>query len=172
MKSNALVRFVMVWWIALAMIVVSTPIAYGMNKADLVEKMAGDAGIVITPPSAYQSVGVLVANQGTWLNHPPIILENPTYNAVEAGATWSNIPPYNVLWPLWSPALSPADAAVYMEAPLVTDTSLVPLMVVPGINGDGVIGVIIMGPSMPGMDGSITDDVNFVTKEVLPWWAL
>ncbi|MGA1844827.1 MAG: hypothetical protein ACMUIS_09740 [bacterium] len=168
MKSNTLVRSVIVCWIALAMIVVSSTIVYGMNKADLVEKMAGEAGIS-TPASAYQSAGVMTVNQGTWLNHPPIVLGGPSSSAADVSATWTALPPYNVLWPLWSPALSPADAAGYIEPPLVMDPFLTPLMVVPGMNG---IGVIIMDLSMPGMDGPISDDAVFVTNYVLPWWTI
>ena len=165
MKSNVLVRFVMVWWIAFAMIVVSTTIVYGMNKADLVEKMAGEAGI---SKVADESAVVAAVNQGTWLNHPPII-SDATASPNAVAATWSALPPYNVLWPLWSPVLSPADAAVYMEAPLLTDTSLVPLMIVPDVNGIGV--VIIMEPSMLGMDGFVFDDAWGTICDVKPWWS-
>ena len=33
---------------------------------------------------------------------------------------WTPLPPYNVLWPLWSPALSPVDPITGLAAPLVT----------------------------------------------------
>ncbi|MGA1865211.1 MAG: hypothetical protein ACMUHX_09130 [bacterium] len=33
---------------------------------------------------------------------------------------WIPLPPYNVLWPLWSPALSPVDPITGLAAPLVT----------------------------------------------------
>ena len=33
---------------------------------------------------------------------------------------WTAMPPYNVLWPLWSPALSPVNPLTGVPAPLVT----------------------------------------------------
>jgi hypothetical protein len=33
---------------------------------------------------------------------------------------WIALPPYNVLWPLWSPALSPVDPLTGLATPLVT----------------------------------------------------
>jgi hypothetical protein len=33
---------------------------------------------------------------------------------------WVALPPYNVLWPLWSPALSPVDPLTGLATPLVT----------------------------------------------------
>ena len=33
---------------------------------------------------------------------------------------WAALPPYNVLWPLWSPALSPVDPVTGVATPLVT----------------------------------------------------
>ena len=33
---------------------------------------------------------------------------------------WKAIPPYNVLWPLWSPILSPPDPVTGLPSPLVT----------------------------------------------------
>ena len=42
---------------------------------------------------------------------------------------WSALPPYNTLWPLWSPALSPVDDTTGLPTPLVT--SLTPGTVLP-----------------------------------------
>ena len=36
---------------------------------------------------------------------------------------WTALPPYNLLWPLWSPALSPVDAVTGLATPLVTSLS-------------------------------------------------
>ena len=50
---------------------------------------------------------------------------------------WTALPPYNTLWPLWSPALSPFDATTGLPTPVVT--SLAPstiLPVVPGLTWD------------------------------------
>ena len=33
---------------------------------------------------------------------------------------WAPIPPYNLLWPLWSPALSPADPVTGVPTPLLS----------------------------------------------------
>ena len=49
---------------------------------------------------------------------------------------WAPIPPYNVLWPLWSPALSPPDA-LGVPTPLITSlTSATILPVEPAIVWD------------------------------------
>lgn len=42
---------------------------------------------------------------------------------------WAALPPYNTLWPLWSPALSPVNPATGLPTPLVT--SLKPNTVLP-----------------------------------------
>ena len=34
---------------------------------------------------------------------------------------WSAIPPYNLLWPLWSPALTPVDPITGISTPLITE---------------------------------------------------
>jgi len=48
--------------------------------------------------------------------------------------TWQAIPPYNFLWPLWSPALSPVDPDTGLKAPLVTTlTSSTILPLQPGL---------------------------------------
>jgi len=36
-------------------------------------------------------------------------------------ATWQVLPPYNFLWPLWSPALSPVDPLTGLPLPIVSD---------------------------------------------------
>jgi hypothetical protein len=33
---------------------------------------------------------------------------------------WTALPPYNILWPLWSPALSPIDPVTGLTTPLIT----------------------------------------------------
>jgi hypothetical protein len=42
---------------------------------------------------------------------------------------WTALPPYNTLWPLWSPALSPVDATTGLPVPVVS--SLAPSTVLP-----------------------------------------
>ncbi|MGA1869328.1 MAG: hypothetical protein ACMUJM_12380 [bacterium] len=63
------------------------------------------------------------------------------YPSVSQAQNWIDLPPYNTLWPLWSPALSPVDSVTGLPTPLVSslavDTEL-PLM--PGLTWD---------PSMP-----------------------
>lgn len=50
---------------------------------------------------------------------------------------WAAIPPYNVLWPLWSPALSPVDPITGVPTPLVTSlTRNTILPVQPGMAWD------------------------------------
>jgi hypothetical protein len=36
---------------------------------------------------------------------------------------WQALPPYNTLWPLWSPALSPVDPVTGMPTPIVSNLS-------------------------------------------------
>ncbi|MGA1795854.1 MAG: hypothetical protein ACMUIL_08330 [bacterium] len=36
---------------------------------------------------------------------------------------WQALPPYNLLWPLWSPALSPVDPGTGLATPLLTQIS-------------------------------------------------
>jgi hypothetical protein len=36
---------------------------------------------------------------------------------------WTALPPYNLLWPLWSPVLSPIDATTGVATPLLTSLS-------------------------------------------------
>ncbi|MGA1868856.1 MAG: hypothetical protein ACMUJM_09950 [bacterium] len=43
--------------------------------------------------------------------------------------TWTPLPPYNTLWPLWSPALSPPDPVTGLATPIVD--SLYPTTVLP-----------------------------------------
>ena len=51
--------------------------------------------------------------------------------------TWTLMPPYNVLWPLWSPVLSPLDPLTGVATPLVTQlTSSTILPVQPAIAWD------------------------------------
>jgi len=42
---------------------------------------------------------------------------------------WAALPPYNTLWPLWSPVLSPVNSSTGLPTPLVT--SLTPKTVLP-----------------------------------------
>ncbi len=48
---------------------------------------------------------------------------------VNAQDFWTALPPYNTLWPLWSPALSPVDTVTNLPVPIVT--SLAPSTVLP-----------------------------------------
>lgn len=50
---------------------------------------------------------------------------------------WTAIPPYNTLWPLWSPALSPIDATSGLPVPLVTSLAASTVLPVqPGLTWD------------------------------------
>ncbi len=46
-----------------------------------------------------------------------ILIDSPLIHA----QYWASIPPYNLLWPLWSPALSPPDPITGLPIPLVTE---------------------------------------------------
>ncbi|MGA1795677.1 MAG: hypothetical protein ACMUIS_03860 [bacterium] len=50
---------------------------------------------------------------------------------------WAALPPYNLMWPLWSPALSPVDPATGLATPLISSlTSNTLLPVQPGLVKD------------------------------------
>ena len=40
-----------------------------------------------------------------------------------AATNWAQLPPYNLLWPLWSPVLSPPDPVTGLPTPLVSSVS-------------------------------------------------
>ncbi|MEW5802105.1 MAG: hypothetical protein AB1847_08375 [bacterium] len=53
---------------------------------------------------------------------------------------WTALPPYNTLWPLWSPALSPISASTGLPEPLVTSLSPNTILPVqPGLTWDPVL---------------------------------
>lgn len=50
---------------------------------------------------------------------------------------WQAMPPYNILWPLWSPALSPVNPATGLPAPILnelTSSTVLPVQPVLGWN--------------------------------------
>ena len=52
-------------------------------------------------------------------------------NSSASAQYWQNMPPYNVLWPLWTEALSPIDPITGVPTPLVstlTSTTQLPVM--------------------------------------------
>ena len=127
MESRSSAKLMIVCLVVFGLFIASHTLVWGMNKADLVEKMAGEAGISQVSSYSLSTVNFLAVNQGTWLNHPPIIIGGPTQPSVsgtDAYATyWTALPPYNFLWPLWSPALSPTDAAHIIALPLLTESN-------------------------------------------------
>ena len=55
----------------------------------------------------------------------------------QAQNNWTALPPYNTLWPLWSPALSPYDAITGVRTPIVSSLEAsVELPVVPALTWD------------------------------------
>ncbi|MGA1868842.1 MAG: hypothetical protein ACMUJM_09875 [bacterium] len=57
--------------------------------------------------------------------------------SAHAQNNWTAMPPYNTLWPLWSPALSPYDAVTGIRTPIVTSLeATVELPVEPAITWD------------------------------------
>ena len=50
---------------------------------------------------------------------------------------WQALPPYNILWPLWSPTLSPVDPITGVPTPLVTElasNTILPVQPALGLN--------------------------------------
>ncbi|MGA1869600.1 MAG: hypothetical protein ACMUJM_13770 [bacterium] len=62
------------------------------------------------------------------------------YSHMASAQNWQALPPYNTLWPLWSPALSPVDLATGLPTPLVSNlVSDTVLPVMPGLTWDPII---------------------------------
>ncbi|MEW6382128.1 MAG: hypothetical protein AB1611_21340, partial [bacterium] len=52
-------------------------------------------------------------------------------------ANWINLPPYNTLWPLWSPPLSPTNPLTGLPTPIVSNlkpSTVLPVQ--PGLTWD------------------------------------
>ncbi|MGA1824545.1 MAG: hypothetical protein ACMUIP_07745 [bacterium] len=59
------------------------------------------------------------------------------YSSCAQAQNWVELPPYNTLWPLWSPALSPVDSVTGLPTPIVSSlTPDVELPVMPGLTWD------------------------------------
>ncbi|MGA1874455.1 MAG: hypothetical protein ACMUIA_02485 [bacterium] len=59
------------------------------------------------------------------------------YSPTIQAQNWMALPPYNTLWPLWSPALSPVNPATGLPTPVVTQlTPNTVLPVEPGLTWD------------------------------------
>ncbi|MCL6584356.1 MAG: hypothetical protein K6U11_12050 [bacterium] len=60
---------------------------------------------------------------------------------ISPGDTWVALPPYNTLWPLWSPPLSPVSSLTGLPQPIVTSlTPATVLPVQPGLTWDPSLG--------------------------------
>ena len=56
---------------------------------------------------------------------------------VQAQDNWTALPPYNTLWPLWSPVLSPVDATTGLPVPVVSSLGASTVLPVqPGLTWD------------------------------------
>jgi len=59
------------------------------------------------------------------------------HSSVIQAQNWAALPPYNTLWPLWSPALSPVNPVTGIPTPLVSSlTAATVLPVEPGLTWD------------------------------------
>ncbi|MEW5801201.1 MAG: hypothetical protein AB1847_03755 [bacterium] len=59
------------------------------------------------------------------------------YSPISQAQNWAALPPYNTLWPLWAPALSPVDAVSGLPVPIVSElTHSTVLPVQPGLTWD------------------------------------
>ncbi len=60
-----------------------------------------------------------------------------TFSNIAQAQYWTSLPPYNTLWPLWSPALSPVDPVTGLPVPIVNDLSPATVLPVqPGLTWD------------------------------------
>ncbi|MEW6382003.1 MAG: hypothetical protein AB1611_20700 [bacterium] len=63
------------------------------------------------------------------------------FTTISPGDTWVALPPYNTLWPLWSPPLSPVSSLTGLPTPIVTSlTPATVLPVQPGLTWDPALG--------------------------------
>ncbi len=64
-----------------------------------------------------------------------------TLPTINPGDKWVALPPYNTLWPLWSPPLSPVSSITGLPTPIVTSiwpTTILPVQ--PGLTWDPSVG--------------------------------
>ncbi|MGA1844005.1 MAG: hypothetical protein ACMUIS_05530 [bacterium] len=67
----------------------------------------------------------------------PLVLLIFCFTHTIQAQNWVALPPFNTLWPLWSPTLSPVDPLTGMPTPVVTDLSTgTVLPIQPGITWD------------------------------------
>ena len=80
-----------------------------------------------------------------------ILVMNPGFRSVVEADTWTPLPPYNVLWPLWSPALSPVNPITGLATPLIStlDSSTV-LPAQPGLVWNPAISYPYLLFNVPG----------------------
>lgn len=89
------------------------------------------------------------------------------YSPGAAQDLWTPLPPYNVLWPLWSPALSPPDA-LGVPTPLVTTlTRYTVLPVEPAIVWDPALPYFYLLYDAPWDSGN--NYYNIATDEFIIW---
>ena len=74
---------------------------------------------------------------------------------------WTALPPYNTLWPLWSPALSPLDPDTNLLTPIVTNLSPSTFLPVqPGLTWDPDLPYPFLLYNSPGFFGAPLDVVS------------
>jgi len=79
----------------------------------------------------YLVIGLLIVAGVALLSSSVVQVEAVT------ATNWINLPPYNTLWPLWSPALSPLNATTGLPTPIVSSLSAgTVLPVQPGLTWD------------------------------------
>lgn len=76
------------------------------------------------------------------------------YSPLAHAQYWTAMPPYNLLWPLWSPALSPVDTITGLATPLLTQlTNATVLPVQPALVWDPVSTYAYTLYNTPGVMG-------------------
>ena len=66
-----------------------------------------------------------------------VVFSGLIYASIGQCQNWTALPPYNTLWPLWSPALSPINAITGLPTPVVSNlarTTVLPVQ--PGLTWD------------------------------------
>ena len=70
-----------------------------------------------------------------------LIIAGFLFNPTAMAQDWAALPPYNIMWPLWSPTLSPPDPLTGVPTPLITELSsstILPVQPVLAMNPYGI----------------------------------
>jgi len=65
----------------------------------------------------------MIRERRFWILLLAFLIMNLLSSRIAPAQNWQSLPPYNILWPLWSPALSPVNPTTGKATPLITSLS-------------------------------------------------